>query len=78
MDGKERIERVSVTLLLGFRARKSPGAFADPAECPVGTREIPAFGGVVRTLISDSEIIGGKISKEIKKKQPIKENRRVP
>lgn len=69
---------MSVTLLLGFGARKSPGAFADPTECPGGMREIPAFGGVVRTLISDSENIGGKISEEIKKKQPIKENRRVP
>lgn len=58
---------MSVKLLLRFRARKSPGAFADHAECPMGTSEIPAFGGVVRTVISGSEIIGKKSPKSLRK-----------
>lgn len=60
MDGKKGTERVSVKLPLRFGAWKSPGAFADHAARPMGTLETPAFGGVVRTVISDSEIIGGK------------------
>lgn len=34
----------------------------------MGTLEMPAFGGVVRTVLSDSEITGEKISKELEKK----------